>query len=66
MMSYGKEYVSVRVGKEQRSKIEAIRSRYESVMGVSVKRHFILKLLVEKGLEQVDENLDIIDGQKSI
>mgnify|MGYP003648421553 CR=1 FL=1 len=60
MMSYGKEYVSVRVGADQRQKIEELKTRYEAVMGVSVKRHFILKMLVEKGLEHVGTNLDDI------
>jgi len=60
MMSYGKEYVSVRVGSEQRKQIDELKTRYEKVMGVPVKRHFILKILMEKGLEQVGNNLEDI------
>ena len=65
MMSYGKEYVSVRIGSDARNKIEQIKARYEDVMGVSVKRHFILKSLIEKGLEMVDHNLDIIESNNA-
>ena len=61
MMSYGKEYVSVKVGTEHRKRIEELMARYELVMGITVKRHFILKQLIENGFAKMEAKLRVVE-----
>jgi hypothetical protein len=57
-MSKDTEFVSVKLDPQSKIRIQELRKRYESVTGLPVKRHFILKQLIENGFDKMDQKLD--------